>query len=385
MHAITATRVLAEGDPAPRFDASEAERFGFTRSGGAPTSASSGASGAQAASSPGRPPVDFELPEGWRELAPTSMRILNFAPPGDSGADCYLSSLPGTAGGLLANVNRWRGQMAQPPITQQQAESLPRASLFGMQASVVDVRGAFTGMSGERSEGEQRLLGLLHVSPEGSLFLKAVGPVEVWEHEADAFFALAASMRPAAAPAHDHASHAGQPHPTDEPHDHASHVGQPHPGDDAPGDAVSGAPLAWQVPAAWTLASGSSMSLAAFELRDEPQLRVTLSLLPGSAGGVRANLDRWSEQVGHSALSDADFAALPKVSVLGRDAFLLERAGPFAGMGASAQGDALLLGVVQPLGAQTVFVKLVGPRKIAQTQRAAFLEFCASLKAPRNG
>ncbi|HLU40356.1 MAG TPA: hypothetical protein VK081_13305, partial [Planctomycetota bacterium] len=51
-----------------------------------------------------------ELPTGWTRMAPSAMRLVNLRVAGDPRAECYLTSLPGAAGGLLDNVNRWRSQ-----------------------------------------------------------------------------------------------------------------------------------------------------------------------------------------------------------------------------------------------------------------------------------
>src|ERR1700752_2827423 len=60
---------------------------------------------------------DYDLPEGWVELAPTSDRLVNLRPAGDPGAACTLSFLPGSGGGLESNVNRWRGQLGAEPLS----------------------------------------------------------------------------------------------------------------------------------------------------------------------------------------------------------------------------------------------------------------------------
>lgn len=46
------------------------------------------------------------------------MRLASYQVPGESGpaADFSLLALPGSAGGSLANVNRWRGQINLPPL-----------------------------------------------------------------------------------------------------------------------------------------------------------------------------------------------------------------------------------------------------------------------------
>lgn len=61
--------------------------------------------------------VHWTTPSGWKELAGSGMRIATFDPPQTAGkAQVTVVALPGDVGGELANVNRWRGQLALPPI-----------------------------------------------------------------------------------------------------------------------------------------------------------------------------------------------------------------------------------------------------------------------------
>lgn len=61
----------------------------------------------------------WTVPAGWEAQAASSMRIATFAAPGEAGpADVAITTFPGDVGGLLANVNRWRGQLGLPPTTE---------------------------------------------------------------------------------------------------------------------------------------------------------------------------------------------------------------------------------------------------------------------------
>ena len=64
--------------------------------------------------------IDWDLPPGWVEQAPSSMRIGSFLITGANGqtADVSIIPLSGAAGGDLANINRWRGQISLPPISE---------------------------------------------------------------------------------------------------------------------------------------------------------------------------------------------------------------------------------------------------------------------------
>jgi|CXWL01.1.fsa_nt_gi hypothetical protein len=57
--------------------------------------------------------ISWKTPKGWREVAPSEMRIGSFLIDGKNGlqADVSIVVLSGPAGGDLANINRWRGQL----------------------------------------------------------------------------------------------------------------------------------------------------------------------------------------------------------------------------------------------------------------------------------
>ncbi len=61
--------------------------------------------------------LKWSLPKGWSE-APGggAMRFATFKAPFAGKLEATVVVLPGPAGGELANVNRWRGQIALPPL-----------------------------------------------------------------------------------------------------------------------------------------------------------------------------------------------------------------------------------------------------------------------------
>ena len=60
--------------------------------------------------------LKWKLPKGWTEEPAGGMRYATLKPPAGSGVDVSVVVLGGPAGGELANVNRWRGQIGLPPI-----------------------------------------------------------------------------------------------------------------------------------------------------------------------------------------------------------------------------------------------------------------------------
>ena len=89
-------------------NASSAERFGGMDMGMASDASPGGVSAGALA---------YDLPSGWKKLAVQKGHLVDVQPAGDPQAVCYLSFLPGAAGGLEGNVNRWRGQFSAEPLS----------------------------------------------------------------------------------------------------------------------------------------------------------------------------------------------------------------------------------------------------------------------------
>ena len=64
--------------------------------------------------------LSWTTPAGWKEETGNGMRVATFTPPQESGrSEATVVALPGDAGGELANVNRWRGQIGLTPIDEE--------------------------------------------------------------------------------------------------------------------------------------------------------------------------------------------------------------------------------------------------------------------------
>lgn len=306
--------------------------------------------------------LDYDLPEGWKTLAPTADRFVNLLPAGHPEASCYLSFLQGDAGGLEANVNRWRTQLGAAPLTGAEVAALTQVELLGRMGTLVEVEGTFTGM-GSAPRAGFKLLGLVVTEPSGSLFLKFTGPAPVVEAERERFLGLAASLRVAQ-------------HGPGDGHDHGE-AGVEAGGAGASGGAGSGA-LVWKAPDGWVQQPPRAMREVSFTLAEGAECYVTR--LVGDAGGLRANLDRWSDQVGRGRLDESALAALPKVEVLGQATPLLELEGTFRGMDGVERPSQGLLGVAIIRARDSLFVKLTGPEARVRAERANFVAFVESLE-----
>ncbi len=108
-----------------------------------PPAATPGAPAAPAAAGDGS--VAWELPAGWA-LAPAagSMRYATIAIAGADGAkgELVVTHFPGDVGGDLANVNRWRQQVALPPIAEADlAAAVTKVTAGPKELAVIDVTG----------------------------------------------------------------------------------------------------------------------------------------------------------------------------------------------------------------------------------------------------
>jgi len=139
-------------------------------------------------------------------------------------------------------------------------------------------------------------------------------------------------------------------------------------------------PLTWQAPEGWVRMPSTPIRIANFHVGDPANAECYISVLPGNAGGIEANIARWRMQMGQPArLAPDEIAALPSIAVLGRRAPLVEVTGHFADPDKSSASD-MLLGTVCELETQTVFAKMVGAEATVRAERDAFIAFCASIE-----
>jgi hypothetical protein len=115
--------------------------------------------------------LQWKLPKGWQETKAGGMRFATLKPPVNGKLDVSVVVLPGTAGGELANVNRWRGQIGLPPVDDMALASARKA---------VKSRAGTISVYDFTSEGQARtrmIAGLMVVNGN-SWFLKMVGDAD---------------------------------------------------------------------------------------------------------------------------------------------------------------------------------------------------------------
>jgi hypothetical protein len=363
-HQLAPARVYERVGRKLRWDTTPAERYGISADAFAASTAG------DASATAGTPTDDglagaqlhWDTPAGWTELPPAMYREANFLVAGDERSECYLTTLIGEAGGMDANINRWRKQVSLPPLGPAEIADLPRVSWFGGEAIFVDFEGTWTGMAGDQAAEGWRLVGLAQVTGMQSSFLKMVGPADVIGPQIAAFRKLADSFHVDSGGAADHAASS---RPAAATPDAAAPVA----------DTQRSASLAWRTPPGWTRGPEKVLRDATYFAGG---VECSVTLLEGSAGGVLANINRWCGQMGAPALTEADLGRLEHAQIAGADALLVQLSrGPGA---TAAEGQELLLGAVATLANGTLFVKMTGPRAEVESQRPALIEFCRSLE-----
>ena len=69
--------------------------------------------------SAGNPQIKWQTPEGWKEVPASSMRYASFSAGANEGKiDISVVMFPGDGGSDIDNVNRWRGQIGLPPMSE---------------------------------------------------------------------------------------------------------------------------------------------------------------------------------------------------------------------------------------------------------------------------
>jgi hypothetical protein len=145
---------------------------------------------------PGAPSSDkpaWDVPKGWQEQAPSSMRLATFQVTGSNGANADVSviKLGGMAGGMLANVNRWRSQLGLQPLDEAEVQKLVSThEANGNKVTIVDLNGRSV-----ESGQPARLLAAIVPRPGATWFYKMLGNDELVAQQKAAFIKFVDSAR----------------------------------------------------------------------------------------------------------------------------------------------------------------------------------------------
>jgi hypothetical protein len=300
----------------------------------------------------GLPQVTDEPPAHWKKQAATSMRQASYLIEGEGGSsvDVALIILRGTAGSTLDNVNRWRGQLGQPPIDGATLTQTSRAlKTPAGDAVMVEIAGLVDGADPNK---DGRMIGVIARRGVDGWFYKMRGNDALTAKEKSNFEAWVLSVKPDS--------------------------GKEAPAAAVPAPAAPAAPaddrLTWQAPSGWTLApKTSSMRYATFTITgaDGASAEMVVTHFPGDVGGDLDNVNRWRQQV---SLPPVDQAGLPglvsKVTAGSKIFSVIDATGPQSRVVAGWARH----------GAETWFFKLTGPDPLVGAEKAKFTSFLESVR-----
>jgi hypothetical protein len=142
-----------------------------------------------------RPAPQGSVPSNWETQPPSQMRQASYIVHGENGtsADVSLVTLGTTAGNVLDNVNRWLGQLGQPPITDAQLPQVVQHMPSDLgHVALVDLKGKPE--QGDASK-DGRILAAMATAEGGTSFFKMRGNVELVGAEKENFVNWVTSIR----------------------------------------------------------------------------------------------------------------------------------------------------------------------------------------------
>ena len=133
-------------------------------------------------------------PPNWEAQPLSQMRQASFLVKGDNGAvaDVSFVSLGSAAGNVLENVNRWLGQLGQPPITEQKlGEMAQRLHTSLGDVTIVDLAGLPDNADPAR---DGRIIAAMVTTANATLFFKMRGNADLTEAQKGDFIKWVAAV-----------------------------------------------------------------------------------------------------------------------------------------------------------------------------------------------
>lgn len=143
--------------------------------------------------------------------------------------------------------------------------------------------------------------------------------------------------------------------------------------------AETSARLSWQLPKGWTAEPGSGMYYAIIKTSAEASANeVGVLSLPGEAGGLQANTERWMGQLGLRASAAEVSSLLSKSrrfkSTGNLDVTLLD----FSPLVKEDEAASMMVAIAKPAG-DSYFIKMVGKKSALARQSRDFAALCNTL------
>lgn len=139
--------------------------------------------------------------------------------------------------------------------------------------------------------------------------------------------------------------------------------------------------LSWAKPSHWQEKKGDGLRLATFFTTTEDPVECSIVSLGGMAGGLKANILRWMEQI-KLKVSEEELNnfinSLEKTKSSG--GFLITLVDLSILQKDENDLSASMLAGLMETGGQTLFVKMTGTKKAIEKEKETFKKFCVSLK-----
>jgi hypothetical protein len=136
-------------------------------------------------------PAQWTKPDGWKAQPLSEMRLGSFKVDGSNAASADISviAFPGEAGGLISNINRWRGQLQLAPLEEDRlAQTTQRIEVDNVPTYLVDYQ------TEENAAKPSRILGAVLQAADRTWFVKMTGPPELLQSQHGTFLEFVKSF-----------------------------------------------------------------------------------------------------------------------------------------------------------------------------------------------
>ena len=132
--------------------------------------------------------MSWRIPPGWSQTGSSGLRFATIKPSTGGGPDVSITQLKGDAGGLLANINRWRKEVGLGPIAQDDLSEHWKEFAAG------DISGTLVEIVGSGSNPLRSTIVRLPFKGD-TWFFKMIGPASEIEKHRDAYVEFVNSVR----------------------------------------------------------------------------------------------------------------------------------------------------------------------------------------------
>jgi hypothetical protein len=267
---------------------------------------------------------------------------------GDKGAtvDISLVTLGASASNVLENVNRWLGQLGQPPIESNKlAQISEHLTTINGDVTVVDLTGLPAGADPAK---DGRIIAAMAAGNEGTMFFKMRGNSELTETQKPDFVKWVAAV-------------CSEQKVMTQKDDLSMPLNESKP-----------AQIQYKTPAGWTEVPASSMRYASFNATGPDGGKVDISVVtfPGDGGSDADNINRWRQQIGLPPADDKAIGSLVvPVKAGNADFSSLDM----------ASGDARVIAAWTRRGGRAWFFKMSGPGPALESEKTKFFDFIRSI------